>query len=72
MEIKSAASLRNYVSISWISRTYSTGYPRALKIFKQLQQEGIIDASLDNPNNNRGRKVLVNPNFKEEDDEDKR
>jgi DNA segregation ATPase FtsK/SpoIIIE-like protein len=71
-EIKSAASLRNYVSMSWISRTYSTGYPRALKIFKQLQQEGIIDASLDNPNNNRGRKVLVNPNFKEEDDEDKR
>ena len=71
-EIKAAASLRNYVSMSWISRTYSTGYPRALKIFKQLQQEGIIDASLDNPNNNRGRKVLVNPNFKEEDDEDKR
>jgi S-DNA-T family DNA segregation ATPase FtsK/SpoIIIE len=71
-EIKSAASLRNYVSMSWISRTYSTGYPRALKIFKQLQQEGIIDASLDNPNNNRGRKVLVNPNFKEEDDEEKK
>ncbi|MFZ9139470.1 MAG: DNA translocase FtsK, partial [Bacilli bacterium] len=68
-EIKAAASLRNYVSMSWISRTYSTGYPRALKIFKQLQQEGIIDGSLDNPNNNRGRKVLVNPNFKEEDDE---
>jgi len=71
-EIKTSASLRNYVSMSWISRTYSTGYPRALKIFKQLQQEGIIDASLDNPNNNRGRKVLVNPNFKEEDDEEKR
>ena len=70
-DIKAAASLRNYVSISWISRTYNTGYPRALKIFKQLQQEGIIDASLDNPNNNRGRKVLINPNFKEEDDEDK-
>lgn len=68
-EIKAAASVRNYVSMSWISRTYSTGYPRALKIFKQLQQEGIIDASLDNPNNNRGRKVLVNPNFKEEDDD---
>jgi DNA segregation ATPase FtsK/SpoIIIE-like protein len=71
-EIKQAASNRNYVSMSWISRTYSTGYPRALKIFKQLQQEGIIDASLDNPNNNRGRKVLVNPNFKEDgDDHDK-
>jgi DNA segregation ATPase FtsK/SpoIIIE-like protein len=68
-EIKAAASVRNYVSMSWISRTYNTGYPRALKIFKQLQQEGIIDGSLDNPNNNRGRKVLVNPNFKEEDDE---
>ena len=71
-EIKAAASVRNYVSMSWISRTYSTGYPRALKIFKQLQQEGIIDASLDNPNNNRGRKVLVNPNFKEEDDDEKK
>ena len=70
-EIKAAASLRNYVSMSWISRTYNTGWPRALKIFKQLQQEGIIDASLANPNNNRGRKVLINPNFKEEDDEDK-
>lgn len=69
-EIKAAASIRNYVSMSWISRTYSTGYPRALKIFKQLQQEGIIDASLDNPNNNRGRKVLVNPNFKEDGDDD--
>lgn len=71
-EIKAAASVRNYVSMSWISRTYSTGYPRALKIFKQLQQEGIIDASLDNPNNNRGRRVLVNPNFKEEDDDEKK
>jgi DNA segregation ATPase FtsK/SpoIIIE, S-DNA-T family len=69
-EIKLASSIRNYVSMSWISRTYNTGYPRALKIFKQLQQEGIIDASLDNPNNNRGRKVLVNPNFKEEGEDD--
>jgi S-DNA-T family DNA segregation ATPase FtsK/SpoIIIE len=69
LEIKAAASVRNYVSMSWISRTYSTGYPRALKIFKQLQQEGIIDGSLDNPNNNRGRKVLVNPNFRDDDDE---
>ncbi len=69
LEIKAAASVRNYVSMSWISRTYSTGYPRALKIFKQLQQEGIIDGSLDNPNNNRGRRVLVNPNFRDDDDE---
>jgi len=56
--IKAAAMAQDFVSMSWISRTYNTGYPRALKIFKQLQIEGIIDASFDNPNNNRGRKVL--------------
>ncbi len=56
--IKAAAMAQEFVSMSWISRTYNTGYPRALKIFKQLQVEGIIDASFDNPNNNRGRKVL--------------
>lgn len=56
--IKTAAQSMDYVSMSWISRVYKTGYPRALKIFKQLQIDQIIDDSSDNNNNNKGRKVL--------------
>lgn len=56
--IKTAAQSMDYVSMSWISRVYKTGYPRALKIFKQLQVDKIIDDSSDNNNNNKGRRVL--------------
>ena len=56
--IKAAAMSMDYVSMSWISRVYKTGYPRALKIFKQLQVDKIIDDSSENNNNNKGRKVL--------------
>jgi DNA segregation ATPase FtsK/SpoIIIE-like protein len=57
--IKTAAQSMDYVSMSWISRVYKTGYPRALKIFKQLQVDKIIDDSSDNNNNNKGRRVLM-------------
>ena len=56
--VKTAAQSMDYVSMSWISRVYKTGWPRALKIFKQLQIDQIIDDSTDNNNNNKGRKVL--------------
>jgi DNA segregation ATPase FtsK/SpoIIIE-like protein len=56
--IKAAALSMDYVSMSWISRVYKTGYPRALKIFKQLQIDKIIDDSSENNNNNKGRRVL--------------
>jgi DNA segregation ATPase FtsK/SpoIIIE, S-DNA-T family len=62
--IKAAVMTMDYASMSWISRTYGTGYPRALKIFKQLQVDHIIDDSAESAsNNNRGRKVLIRSNF---------
>ena len=54
-KIKEDATHREYFSISYITRTYSMGYSRAGKMFKRLQNEGIVAQSGDA----RGCKVLV-------------
>ena len=53
--IKEDAAHREYFSISYITRTYSMGYSRAGKMFRRLQNEGIVAESGDA----RGCKVLV-------------
>ena len=53
--IKEDAAHREYFSISYITRTYSMGYSRAGKMFKRLQNEGIVAQSGDA----RGCKVLI-------------
>ena len=54
-KIKEDATHREYFSISYITRTYFMGYSRAGKMFKRLQNEGIVAQSGDA----RGCKVLV-------------
>ena len=53
--IKEDATHREYFSISYITRTYSMGYSRAGKMFRRLQNEGIVAESGDA----KGCKVLV-------------
>ena len=53
--IKEDAAHREYFSISYITRTYSMGYSRAGKMFRRLQNEGIVAESGDA----RGCKVLI-------------
>ncbi len=57
--IKEAVMRMDYVSMNWIARTYEMGYPRALRLFKMLQNDGVVDASDTSPQNNKGRKVLL-------------
>lgn len=57
-QVKEAVMHQAYVSMNWIVRTFEMGYPRALRLFKMLQQDGVIDPAEGNPQNNKGRKVL--------------
>lgn len=58
--IKEAVMQMEYVSISKIQREFSVGFPRAGKIFKQLQDEGIVAGNEPGQEtNSKGSKVLV-------------
>lgn len=57
-EVKKWVVNEEYTSISKIQRTFGFGFPRAGKIFTQLEEEGIVAKESD-PNNAKGRKVLV-------------
>ena len=46
---------REYVSISYIQRTFSVGFPKAGRIFNRLMQDGYVSAENDA---GRGNKVL--------------
>ncbi len=56
--VKNAVMHQQFVSMNWIARTFEMGYPRALRLFKMLQNDGVIDPVDTNPQNNKGRKVL--------------
>lgn len=56
--IKSDVMLQEYTSISRIQRTYGVGFPRAGKIFAQLQKEGIVGKA-DSQSSAKGAKVLI-------------
>ena len=61
--IKEDATHREFMSISYITRTYQMGFSRAGKMFTRLQKEGVVAASGDA----RGCKVLMyNPYQSEE------
>ncbi|MCQ2742791.1 MAG: hypothetical protein MJ239_05805 [Bacilli bacterium] len=55
--IKDAIMHREYTSISQIQREFGVGFPRAGKIFAQLQKEGIVD--LNPISASKGCRVLV-------------
>ena len=56
--VKEAVMHQQFVSMNWIARTFEMGYPRALRLFKMLQNDGVIDPVDTNPQNNKVRKVL--------------
>ncbi len=46
---------RDYVSISYIQRTFSVGFPKAGKLFQRLQEDGYVDTKIDS---GRGARVI--------------
>lgn len=52
--IKEDAKHREFFSISYITRTYNMGYSRAGKMFRRLQNEGVVELEGDS----RGCKVI--------------
>ena len=57
--VKSVVMTRDSTSISSIQREFGFGFPRAGKIFAQLQAEGIVAKIAENGATAQGRKVLV-------------
>ena len=57
--IREAIMSREYTSISQIQREFSVGFPRAGKIFAQLQEEGIVAKASDSPSSSKGCRVLI-------------
>ncbi len=58
-EVVDYVKARDYASISGIQRFFSIGFPRAGKLFAQLQRDGIIAPTSDSPSNSKGCKVLI-------------
>lgn len=48
----------DYVSASKIKSEFATGYPRSARIFRRLQEEGIVEDN-NNPTSSKGCRVLV-------------
>jgi DNA segregation ATPase FtsK/SpoIIIE-like protein len=48
--------LREYTSISYITRTYGVGFPKAGRLFARLQRDGIVATENDA---SKGCKVLI-------------
>lgn len=61
--IKEDTMHREYMSISYITRSYGMGFSRAGKMFKRLQDEGVVATSGDA----RGCKVLMYNPYQSED-----
>lgn len=51
--------MEEYTSISKIQRQFSVGFPRAGKLFAQLQNEGIVASAPESASSSKGCKVLV-------------
>lgn len=57
--VKETIMTQEYTSISKIQRMFSIGFPRAGKIFQQLQADGIVAMQPDSPSSAKGCKVLI-------------
>lgn len=62
-EVKAMVMQEEYTSISRIQREFGFGFSRAGKIFKSLQNEGIVANAPDTPGSSKGCKVLVHDDF---------
>ena len=57
--IKDWAMAQEYVSMSRIQREFGTGFNRAGRLFKRLQDEGIVASAPDTASSAKGCRVLV-------------
>ncbi len=64
-KIKEVVYQRDYVSISFLTRTFGIGFPRAGRLFAKLQKEGIVstiaDSSRGSPVLKKAEKISENP-----------
>jgi DNA segregation ATPase FtsK/SpoIIIE-like protein len=61
-DIKQYTMTQEYMSSSRLIRQYGMGFNRSKQIIAQLQAEGILAPGPDNPQSNKGIKVLVRTN----------
>lgn len=67
--VKEWAMSQDYASMSRIQREFSIGFNRAGRLFKRLQDEGIVAAKPDSASSAKGCRVLVKANkFSGDDD----
>jgi DNA segregation ATPase FtsK/SpoIIIE, S-DNA-T family len=59
-EIKAKTMTLEYISTSYIQRTYNMGFTRASRMLSRLQEEGIVAEKPDSPQSNKGCRVLIN------------
>lgn len=63
--VKEVVMTMEYTSISKIQRQFGVGFPRAGKLFAQLQNEGIVAAAPETASSSKGCKVLVHSDSNE-------
>lgn len=63
--VKEVVMTMEYTSISKIQRQFGVGFPRAGKLFAQLQNEGIVAAAPETASSSKGCKVLVHADANE-------
>lgn len=63
-ELKERTMSQEYMSISRIQRELSVGFSRAGKLFKRLQEDGIVESG-NGPTNSKGSRVLIHSASKE-------
>lgn len=57
--VKQYVMTQEYTSISKVQRTFNVGFPRAGKLFAQLQADGIVALQPDSPSSAKGCRVLI-------------
>ena len=62
--VKEKTMSQEYMSISRIQREFEVGFSRAGKLFKRLQEEGVVEMS-GGPTNSKGSRVLIHSESKE-------
>lgn len=60
--VKETVMQQEFTSISRIQRQFGVGFPRAGKLFSQLQKDGIVAS--ETSNNSKGCKVLIHQESK--------
>lgn len=61
--VKEMVMQQEYTSISRIQREFGFGFGRAGKLFKSLQDEGIVARAPDTPGSSKGCKVLIHGDY---------